>query len=147
MVGTLTARVDKPNPRYFVGTGKAEELAMQRKALDADLILVNRALSPVQERNLEKLTECRVVDRTGLILDIFAQHAYTREGRLQVELAQLEYRLPRLAGFGTELSRQAGGSRSAGAGGAGGAIGVRGPGETKLEMDRRRIRGRIAELR
>ncbi|HWZ19322.1 MAG TPA: GTPase HflX, partial [Ktedonobacteraceae bacterium] len=85
--------------------------------------------------------------RTALILDIFAQHARTREGRLQVELAQLEYRLPRLAGRGVELSRQAGGSRSAGAGGVGGAIGVRGPGETKLEIDRRRIRSRIAELR
>src|SRR2546428_13402076 len=89
----------------------------------------------------------RVLDRTALILDIFAQHAHTREGRLQVELAQLEYRLPRLTGRGTELSRLGGGSRSAGAGGVGGAIGVRGPGETKLEIDRRRIRSRIAELR
>jgi len=88
-----------------------------------------------------------VIDRTALILDIFAQHARTREGRLQVELAQLEYRLPRLAGRGVAFSRQAGGSRSAGAGGVGGAIGVRGPGETKLEIDRRRIRGRISELR
>jgi GTP-binding protein HflX len=88
-----------------------------------------------------------VLDRTALILDIFAQHARTREGRLQVELAQLEYRLPRLAGRGVDLSRQAGGSRSAGAAGTGGAIGVRGPGETKLEIDRRRIRSRISELR
>ena len=89
MVGNLTARVERANPRYFVGTGKAEELAEQRRALDADLILVNHALSPVQERNLEKLTECRVVDRTGLILDIFAQRARSHEGKLQVELAQL----------------------------------------------------------
>src|SRR5437764_7910474 len=93
------------------------------------------------------MLDARVIDRTALILAIFAQHARTREGRLQVELAQLEYRLPRLAGRGVELSRQAGGSRSAGAGGVGGAIGVRGPGETKLEIDRRRIRSRIAELR
>src|SRR2546430_14167270 len=92
------------------------------------------------------MLNARVIDRTALILDIFAQHAHTREGRLQVELAQLEYRLPRLSGRGVEFSRLGGGSRGAGAGGVGGAIGVRGPGETKLEIDRRRIRGRIAEL-
>src|SRR2546430_13755530 len=92
------------------------------------------------------MLNARVIDRTALILDIFAQHAHTREGRLQVELAQLEYRLPRLSGRGIELSRLGGGSRSAGAGGVGGAIGVRGTGETKLEIDRRRIRSRIAEL-
>ncbi len=94
------------------------------------------------------MLDARIVDRTALILDIFAQHARTREGRLQVELAQLEYRLPRLTGHGTELSRQAGGARGAGGGGigggAGGAIGVRGPGETRLEIDRRRIRSRIS---
>ena len=104
-------------------------------------------LTPTQQRGLERLLDARVVDRTALILDIFAQHARSREGQLQVELALLEYRLPRLTDHEREFSRQAGGSRSAGAGGVGGAIGVRGPGETKLEVDRRRIRARIAELK
>jgi len=135
VVGTLTARVDRPNPRYFVGTGKAEELAMQRKALDADLILVNRTLSPVQERNLEKLTECRVVDRTGLILDIFAQRARSHEGKLQVELAQLKHMSTRLVRGWTHLERQ-----------RGGAIGLRGPGETQLELDRRLLSDRVKQL-
>jgi GTP-binding protein HflX len=136
VVGTLMARVDKPNPRYFVGTGKAEELAERRKALDADLILVNRALSPVQERNLEKLTECRVVDRTGLILDIFAQRARSHEGKLQVELAQLKHMSTRLVRGWTHLERQ-----------RGGAIGLRGPGETQLELDRRIIGERMKALK
>ena len=135
MVGTLTARVDRPNPRYFVGTGKAAELAEQRKALDADLILVNRTLSPVQERNLEKLTECRVVDRTGLILDIFAQRARSHEGKLQVELAQLKHMATRLVRGWTHLERQRGGS-----------IGLRGPGETQLELDRRLLADRVKQL-
>src|SRR5205085_9155689 len=120
------------------------------RLLGFDLVIFDDELSPSQQRNLEKLLDARVIDRTALILDIFAQHARTRDGRLQVELAQLEYRLPRLTGRGTEFSRQAGGSRSAGVGGigsAGGAIGTRGPGETKLEIDRRRIRSRIAELK
>jgi GTP-binding protein HflX len=103
-------------------------------------------LTAAQQRNLENLAEVRVIDRTALILDIFAQHAHTREGQLQVELAQLEYRLPRLAGQGQAMSRLGGGSRGTN-GGVGGAIGARGPGETKLEIDRRRIRARIAELR
>lgn len=135
MVGSLTARVEKPNPRYFVGSGKAEELREHRHALDADLILVNHALSPVQERNLEKLTECRVVDRTGLILDIFAQRARSHEGKLQVELAQLKHMSTRLVRGWTHLERQ-----------RGGAIGLRGPGETQLELDRRLLGERVKQL-
>ena len=136
-----------PDVATYIGKGRAQELSYTEKQLGFDLVIFDDELSPSQQRNLEKMLAARVIDRTALILDIFAQHARTREGRLQVELAQLEYRLPRLAGRGVELSRQAGGSRSAGAGGVGGAIGVRGPGETKLEIDRRRIRSRIAELR
>jgi GTP-binding protein HflX len=135
VVGSLTARVERPNPRYFVGTGKAEELREHRAALDADLILVNHALSPVQERNLEKLTECRVVDRTGLILDIFAQRARSHEGKLQVELAQLKHMSTRLVRGWTHLERQ-----------RGGAIGLRGPGETQLELDRRLLADRVKQL-
>ncbi|MGZ3610885.1 MAG: GTPase HflX [Ktedonobacteraceae bacterium] len=146
VVGTLTQRLRHPDVATYIGKGRAQELRDTEKELDFDLVIFDDELSPSQQRNLEKLLDARVIDRTALILDIFAQHARTREGRLQVELAQLEYRLPRLAGRGVELSRQAGGSRSAGAGGVGGAIGVRGPGETKLEIDRRRIRSRIAEL-
>ncbi len=135
MVGTLGARIDKPNPKFFVGAGKADELKAQRAALDADLILVNHALSPVQERNLEKHTECRVVDRTGLILDIFAQRARSHEGKLQVELAQLKHMSTRLVRGWTHLERQ-----------RGGAIGLRGPGETQLELDRRLLAGRMKQL-
>ena len=135
VVGTLNARVDRPNPRYFIGTGKADELKSHRAALDADLILVNHALSPVQERNLEKLTECRVVDRTGLILDIFAQRARSHEGKLQVELAQLKHMATRLVRGWTHLERQ-----------RGGAIGLRGPGETQLELDRRLLGDRMKQL-
>lgn len=147
VVGTLIQRLRHPDVATYIGKGRAQELADLAKSVGFQLVIFDDELSPSQQRNLEKLLHARVLDRTALILDIFAQHAHTREGRLQVELAQLEYRLPRLAGSGTDLSRQAGGSRSAGAGGVGGAIGVRGPGETKLEMDRRRTRGRIAELR
>ncbi len=135
VVGNLAARLERPNPRYFVGTGKAEELKALRIALDADLILVNHALSPVQERNLEKLTECRVVDRTGLILDIFAQRARSHEGKLQVELAQLKHMSTRLVRGWTHLERQ-----------RGGAIGLRGPGETQLEIDRRLLAVRVKQL-
>ncbi len=147
VVGTLVQRLRHPDVATYIGRGRAQELRDTEKELGFDLVIFDDELSPSQQRNLEKLLDARVIDRTALILDIFAQHARTREGRLQVELAQLEYRLPRLTGRGVELSRQAGGSRSAGAGGVGGAIGVRGPGETKLEIDRRRIRSRIAELR
>ncbi len=143
----MIQRMHHPDVATYIGKGRSQELSDTEKQLGFDLVIFNDELSPSQQRNLEKLLNARVIDRTALILDIFAQHARTREGRLQVELAQLEYRLPRLAGRGVELSRQAGGSRSAGVGGVGGAIGVRGPGETKLEIDRRRIRSRIAELR
>ena len=135
VVGTLAARLERPNPRYFVGTGKAEELKAHKIALDADLILVNHALSPVQERNLEQLTECRVVDRTGLILDIFAQRARSHDGKLQVELAQLKHMSTRLVRGWTHLERQ-----------RGGAIGLRGPGETQLEIDRRLLSARVKQL-
>ncbi len=149
VVGSMVQRLRHPDVTTYIGKGRAQELCDTEKQLHLDLVIFDDELSPSQQRNLEKLLNARVLDRTALILDIFAQHARTREGRLQVELAQLEYRLPRLAGRGVDLSRQSGGSRSASAGaaGAGGAIGVRGPGETKLEIDRRRIRSRISELR
>ncbi|HZO72165.1 MAG TPA: GTPase HflX [Ktedonobacteraceae bacterium] len=153
VVGTIIQRLPHPDGATYVGKGRAQELRELEKQLGFDLVVCDDELTPTQQRNLEKLLNVRVVDRTALILDIFAQHARTREGRLQVELAQLEYRLPRLAGRDTDYSRQVGGSRAAsaggagGVGGAGGAIGVRGPGETKIEIDRRRIRSRIADLK
>jgi GTPase len=147
VVGSAVQRLSRPNSALYIGRGRAHELAALRAELDLDLLIVDDELSPTQQRNLEELTDLRVIDRTALILDIFAQHARTREGQLQVELAQLEYRLPRLTGRGKDLSRVGGGSRGSGGGGVGGAIGVRGPGETKLEIDRRRIRSRIAEVR
>lgn len=147
VVGTLIQRLRHPDVATYIGRGRAQELSDLKKTVGFTLVIVDDELSPSQQRNLERCVHTRVLDRTALILDIFARHAHTREGRLQVELAQLEYRLPRLSGAGDALSRQAGGSRSAGPAGAGGAIGVRGPGETRLEMDRRRIRGRISELR
>jgi GTP-binding protein HflX len=135
VLGTVTARVDTPNPRYFVGSGKADELKRERERLGADLLLVNHALSPVQERNLEKHLGCRVVDRTGLILDIFAQRARSHEGKLEVELAQLKHLATRLVRGWTHLERQ-----------RGGAIGLRGPGETQLEIDRRLVAQRMKVL-
>ncbi len=135
VLGTISARVDKPNPRYYIGTGKADEVKTTKDAVGADLIIVNHTLSPVQERNLEKLTECRVVDRTGLILDIFAQRARSHEGKLQVELAQLKHMATRLVRGWTHLERQ-----------RGGAIGLRGPGETQLETDRRLLQKRLEQL-
>ncbi|HEX9069367.1 MAG TPA: GTPase HflX [Ktedonobacterales bacterium] len=147
VIGQTIQRLSAPSSALYIGRGRANELATLAKDRDLDLIIVDDELSPSQQRNLEELTDVRVVDRTALILDIFAQHARTREGQMQVELAQLDYRLPRLTGKGTQLSRVGGGSRGSGGGGAAGAIGVRGPGETKLEIDRRRIRSRIAELR
>ena len=151
VAGTIIQRLPHPDGVTYVGKGRAQELSALEKQLGLDLIIFDDELTPTQQRNLEKQLNARIVDRTALILDIFAQHARTREGRLQVELAQLEYRLPRLAGHGTEFSRQAGGARGAGGGGigggAGGAIGVRGPGETRLEIDRRRIRSRISSLK
>ncbi len=153
VIGTMIQRLPHPDRLTYVGKGRAQELVDLEKQLGFDLVIFDDELTPAQQRTLEKMLNARIVDRTALILDIFAQHARTREGRLQVELAQSEYRLPRLTGHGTTLSRQAGGSRGAsaggsgGTGGAGGSIGVRGPGETKLEIDRRRIRGRISELK
>lgn len=135
VLGALTARLVRPDPRFYVGKGKAEALRAERQRLGADLVLVNAALSPAQERNLEKLCECRVVDRTGLILDIFAQRARTHEGKLQVELAQLKHLSSRLVRGWTHLERQ-----------RGGAIGLRGPGETQLELDRRLIGVRVKNL-
>lgn len=147
VAGSLIQHLRHPDPATYIGKGRAQELSALSRELDLDLVIVDDELSPSQQRNLEKIVKTRVIDRTTLILDIFAQHARTREGQLQVELAQLEYRLPRLTGQGVALSRQAGGTRGASGTGAGGAIGVRGPGETKLEIDRRRIRARISELR
>src|SRR5262249_32964541 len=135
------------NSALYIGRGRAHEIAAMRAELDLDLLIVDDELSPTQQRNLEELADLRVIDRTALIIDIFAQHARTREGQLQGELAQLEYRLRRRTGRGKAVSGVGGGSRGSGGGGVGGAIGVRGPGETKLEVDRRRIRSRIAEVR
>jgi len=138
----LIQRRPRPDPATYVGAGKAAELAEIVGSTGADTVICDGELSPGQLRRLEDLVKVKVVDRTALILDIFAQHARSREGKAQVELAQLEYMLPRLRGWGESLSRQAGG-RVAG----GGGIGTRGPGETKLETDRRRVRARIARLR
>ncbi len=145
VVGRMLQRLRHPDPATYLGKGKVQELTALERELNFDLVIFDDELTASQQRNLEKILQARVIDRTTLILDIFAQHAHTREGRLQVELAQLEYRLPRLSGRGSEFSQQAGGSL--GAAGVGGAIGVRGPGETRLEVDRRRIRTRLAELR
>ena len=133
-VATVTGRRDRPDPRYFVGSGKAEELKAAAQANDADVILIDHALSPSQERNLEKLIERRVLDRNGLILDIFAQRARSHEGKLEVELAQLKHIASRLVRGWTHLERQKGG------------IGLRGPGETQLETDRRIIGQRVRVL-
>ncbi|MGZ6899196.1 MAG: GTPase HflX [Acidimicrobiia bacterium] len=127
-------RRDPPDPALYVGKGKAEELRLLAEALDVDVVIFDDELTPAQQRNLEKLFERDVVDRVALILDIFAQHAASQEGMVQVELAQLRYRLPRLRGRGLALSQQ------------GGGIGTHGPGETQLEVDRRRIQRRITKL-
>ncbi|EPV8456652.1 ribosome rescue GTPase HflX [Serratia marcescens] len=128
----VTGSRKAPHPKYFVGEGKAEEIANAVKASGASVVLFDHSLSPAQERNLERLCECRVIDRTGLILDIFAQRARTHEGKLQVELAQLRHIATRLVRGWTHLERQKGG------------IGLRGPGETQLETDRRLLRDRIS---
>ena len=146
VVGQATQRLEYPSPQTYFGKGRIHEVTAACDELGATLIIVDDELAPSQQRSLEETVHRRVLDRTALILDIFAQHARTREGQLQVELAQYEYFLPRLAGGRDNLSRQGGGSRGA-TGGAGGAIGNRGPGETKLEIDRRRVRSRIAELK
>jgi GTP-binding protein HflX len=134
VVGEIMQRRDRPDPATLVGAGKLEEIAGAAASADADVVLFDHDLSPSQQRNIEKVIERRVIDRTQLILDIFARHARTREGQLQVELAQLQYMLPRLAGHGIEMSQ------------LGGGIGTRGPGETKLETDRRKIARRVRKV-
>jgi GTP-binding protein HflX len=134
VIDVVRQRLQKPDARYLIGKGKMQDLVVTAWQLGADLVLFDRDLTPAQIRHTTDLVEARIVDRTQLILDIFAQHARTREGRIQVELAQLRYRLPRLVGRGESMSRLAGG------------IGGRGPGETKLEVDRRRVRDRIRRL-
>ena len=142
VLDALIQRRDHPDPATYLGSGKARELAETVAAVGADTVIVDGELAPSQRRALEDVVGVKVVDRTALILDIFAQHAKSREGKAQVELAQLEYLLPRLRGWGESMSRQAGGRVAAGQG-----IGSRGPGETKIELDRRRIRQRMARLR
>src|SRR6201997_120757 len=139
----LIQRRDKPDPSTYIGSGKAAELREVVLATGADTVICDGELSPAQLTALEKAVKVKVIDRTALILDIFAQHATSREGKAQVSLAQMEYMLPRLRGWGESMSRQAGGR----AGGSGGGVGLRGPGETKIETDRRRIRERMAKLR
>jgi GTPase len=139
----LIQRRDKPDPSTYIGSGKAQELREVVLATGADTVICDGELSPAQLTALEKAVKVKVIDRTALILDIFAQHATSREGKAQVTLAQMEYMLPRLRGWGESMSRQAGGR----AGGSGGGVGLRGPGETKIETDRRRIRERMAKLR
>src|ERR1700684_2969862 len=149
VTGTVYQVRDAADPATLVGRGKLDEIRAEATAHKAPLIIFDGNLSPVQQRNIEALTECRVIDRTQLILDIFARHARSREGQLQVELAQLNYMLPRLTGRGTSMSRLGGKSGGGGAGGAGGGagrIGVGGPGEKKLETDRRRIRDRVSKI-
>lgn len=136
VVSELMARVDRPNAAWYIGSGKVEEVKQALATSGADLVLVNHALTPIQERNLEKALSCRVVDRTGLILDIFAQRARSHEGKLQVELAQLQHVATRLVRGWTHLERQ-----------RGGAIGLRGPGETQLETDRRLLAERVKQLK
>ena len=132
VVGMFSQKRPKPDPAYFIGHGKMRELVLYAQQEDIDLCIFDDELSPAQQRNLERVLGTRVIDRTGLILDIFAQRATSNEGKMQVELAQLKYNLPRIMGQGMSLSR------------LGGGIGTRGPGETKLEVDRRKIRDRIA---
>jgi GTP-binding protein HflX len=149
VAGTVRQVRDSADPATLVGRGKLDEIRAAAAAHKAPLIIFDGNLSPMQQRNIEESTECRVIDRTQLILDIFARHARSREGQLQVELAQLNYMLPRLTGHGTAMSRLGGKSGGGGAGGAGGGagrIGVRGPGEKKLETDRRRIRDRVSKI-
>ena len=138
----LLQRRTFPDPASYLGKGKAQELKAIIAACEADTVIADAELAPSQRRNLEDIVKVKVVDRTAIILDIFAQHAKSREGKAQVELAQLEYLLPRLRGWGESMSRQAGGQVGGGVG-----IGSRGPGETKIELDRRRINTRMAKLR
>ena len=149
VAGTMYQVRESADPATLVGRGKLDEIRAEATAHKAPLIIFDGNLSPVQQRNIEEATDRRVIDRTQLILDIFARHARSREGQLQVELAQLNYLLPRLTGRGTSMSRlggKSGGGGSGGAGGGAGRIGVRGPGEKKLETDRRRIRDRVSRI-
>jgi GTP-binding protein HflX len=139
----LLQRRPHPDPSTYLGRGKVQELADVVQALGADTVVADTELAPSQRRALEDAVKVKVIDRTAVILDIFSQHAKSREGKAQVELAQLEYLLPRLRGWGESMSRQAGGQ----VGGAGQGMGSRGPGETKIELDRRRIHTRMAKLR
>ena len=134
VVGEILQRRDRPDPATLIGAGKLEEVAGAAASVNADVLLFDHDLSPSQQRNIEKIIHRRVIDRTQLILDIFARHARTREGQLQVELAQLHYMMPRLAGHGVEMSQ------------LGGGIGTRGPGETQLETDRRKIARRVRHV-
>jgi len=134
VVGEILQRRDRPDPATLIGKGKLEEIAGAAASVNADVLLFDHDLSPSQQRNIEKIIKRRVIDRTQLILDIFARHARTREGQLQVELAQLHYMMPRLAGHGVEMSQ------------LGGGIGTRGPGETQLETDRRKIARRVRHV-
>jgi GTP-binding protein HflX len=136
VAGAVTQKLRHPLSGSYVGKGKLEEIKELRESLDYDLVIFNDELTPAQQRNLEKALEVKIIDRTALILDVFARRAQTHEGRLQVELAQLEYRLPRLTGMWTHLSRQ-----------AVGGVGLRGPGETQLEVDRREAGKRIAAIK
>jgi GTP-binding protein HflX len=142
--GETFQKLDAINPATYIGKGKVEEIGTLKEELDCDLVIFDDELSPRQQRELEEAWGVKVLDRTSLILDIFAQHAHTKEGQLQVELAQYEYRLPRLTRMWTHLARQAGGGVARG--GVGG-VGLRGPGERQLEVDRRRIRERIVQLK
>jgi GTP-binding protein HflX len=135
IAGEFVQHRDRPDPATLIGKGKLQEIAAAVASVDADLLLIDHELSPSQQRNIEKEVNARVIDRTQLILDIFARHARSREGQLQVELAQLNYMLPRLAGRGIEMSQ------------LGGGIGTRGPGETQLETDRRKIYRRIRHIK
>lgn len=141
VVGTTVQRLDRTNPAHYIGKGKLEEIVAERERSDYTMVVFDDELTPSQQRTLERALKVKVLDRTALILDIFAMRARTREGRLQVDLAQSEYLLPRLAGQWSHLERLGGRS------GAPGAIGVRGPGETQLETDRRLVRKKIARLK
>ncbi|MEI7905356.1 MAG: GTPase HflX [Candidatus Firestonebacteria bacterium] len=139
IVGSVIQNRPSPDPMFFIGKGKVDELILKAKELKTNMVIFNHNLKPKQQSNLEEATKLKIVDRCTLILDIFARHARSNEGKLQVELAQLSYLLPRLAGKGVEMSQTGGGSR--------GGIGTIGPGETKLEVDRRAIRNRIDFLK
>lgn len=150
VVGAITQKMSRPTSASYVGKGKLAEIKDLKDDLGYDLVIADEELTPGQQRGIEEALGVKVLDRTALILDIFAQRAQTREGRLQVEVALLEYRLPRMTRMWTHLSRQTGGSGSGGGGGAagtGGGVGLRGPGETQIEIDRRSARDRMAMLK